>query len=142
MTQADLKYQPVCERTEDQVKLVGVLINNKLSYNEYISGCLKQVGAKMNSIKRLGNFLSKNQKKILCYSYLLSYFKYCPIVWHFGYISNIIKIEKLHERVIRFIHSDYNTDYFTIGAIQKLCHRKNPYFWTPSPFVTVCHRLP
>ena len=29
-------------------------------------------------------------------------------------ISNIHKIEKLHERVIRFIHLDYNTDYFTL----------------------------
>ena len=29
-------------KSEDQVKLVGVLIDNKLSYNEYISTCLKQ----------------------------------------------------------------------------------------------------
>ena len=36
--------------SEDQVKLVGVLINNVLSYNEYILSCLKQAGAKINSI--------------------------------------------------------------------------------------------
>ena len=68
----------------------------------------------LNSIKRLGNFISKHQKKTLCYSYVLSYFKYCPIVWHFGNISNIHKTEKLHERVIRFVHSDYETDHFTL----------------------------
>ena len=28
------------------------------------------------------------------------------------------------------------------GAIQKVCHHKYPNFWPPSPFVTVCHRLP
>ena len=99
--------------SEDQVKLVGVFIDNKLSYNEYISSYLKQSGAKMNSIKRLGNFISKTQKKILCYSYVLLYFKYCPIVGHFGCISNIQKIEKLHERVIGLIHSDY-IDCFTL----------------------------
>ena len=75
------------------------LIDNKLSYDEYISGRLKQAGAKINSIKRLGHFLSK----------ILSL-----IVWHFEYISNIHKIEKLHEIMITFIHSDYNTDYFTL----------------------------
>ena len=91
-----------------------MFIDNKLSYDEYISTCLKQASAKMNSIKRLGHFISKKQKKILCYSYVLSYFKYCPIVWHFGNISNIHKTEKLHERVIRFIHSDYDTEYFTL----------------------------
>ena len=37
--------------SEDQVKLVGVRIENKLSFNEYISSCLKQASAKMNSIK-------------------------------------------------------------------------------------------
>ena len=80
----------------------------------WITSCLKHASAKMNTIKRLGNFLSKNQKKILCYSYVPSYFKYFPIIQHFRNISNTHKIEKIHERVIRFIHSDYNTDYFTI----------------------------
>jgi hypothetical protein len=60
------------------------------------------------------HFISKHQKKVLGYSYVLSYFKYCPIVWHFGNISNIHKTEKLHERVIRFIHCDYETDHFTL----------------------------
>ena len=27
-------------------------------------------------------------------------------------------------------------------AIQKVCHHKNPDFWSPSPLVTVCHCLP
>ena len=49
--------------SEDQVKLVGVFIDNKLSCNEYISGCLKQASAKMNSIKQLGNFISKIKRK-------------------------------------------------------------------------------
>ena len=43
--------------SKDQVKLVGVLIDNKLSYKDYISSCLKQASAKINSIKRLGNFI-------------------------------------------------------------------------------------
>ena len=48
---------------------------------------------------------------MLCYSYALSYFKHCPIVRYFGNISNIHKIEILHERVITFIHSNYDTEY-------------------------------
>ena len=55
-------------KSEYQVKLVGVLNLKKLSYNEYISTCLKQASPKLNSIKRLGNFISKRQKKTLCYS--------------------------------------------------------------------------
>ena len=43
--------------SEDQVKLVGLSIDNKLSYDEYVTTCLKQASAKMNSIKRLVNFI-------------------------------------------------------------------------------------
>ena len=43
--------------SEDQVKLVRVFIYEKLPYKEYISSCLNQANAKMNSIKRLGNFI-------------------------------------------------------------------------------------
>ena len=54
--------------SEDQVKVVGVFIDNKLSYQEYISTCKKKASAKLNSTKRLGNFISNNQKNIFCYS--------------------------------------------------------------------------
>jgi hypothetical protein len=43
--------------SEDQVKSAGVFIDNKISYNEYMSSCLKQSSTKMNSIKRLHNFI-------------------------------------------------------------------------------------
>ena len=48
-------------------------------------------------------------------------FQILSIVWHFGNISNIHKTEKLHERVIRFIHSDYDTEYFTLLKNLSLC---------------------
>ena len=38
-------------KSEDQVILVVVLIDNTLLYNEYISACLKQASTKLNSIK-------------------------------------------------------------------------------------------
>ena len=57
-----LKIRSEQIESKDQVKLVGVFIDNKLSYNEYISTCLKQPSAKMNSIKGLGNFISKQDK--------------------------------------------------------------------------------
>ena len=101
-------------KTENQVKLVGLLIDNKLSFDSYITTTLKQASAKLNAIKRIGKYLSESQKKILCYSYVLVYLKYCPAVWHFGNAGLIHKTEKLQKRVVRFINSDYDTDYFTL----------------------------
>ena len=39
--------------SEYQVKLAGVLIDNKLSYQEYISSCLHKASAKCHSTKNI-----------------------------------------------------------------------------------------
>ena len=76
----------------------------------------------------MGYFLSKSQKISLCYSHakltlsrVISYFNYCSLVWHFGSLVNIHATEKLHERAIRFIYNDYETDYFQILRENNLC---------------------
>ena len=87
----------------------------------YISELLKKASAKLNAIKRKGNFLSQDQRATLCYSYVISYFSYCSLIWHFGNLKNIHNTEKLHERAIRFIYDDYDTDYFELLRGKKLC---------------------
>ena len=101
-------------KTEDIVKLLGVLLDNKIAFDNHISNLLKQASSKLNAIKRVDTFLNKSQKNTLCHSYVLSYFQHCCLAWHFGNTGNIHKLEKLHERVIRFTYNDYNTDYFEL----------------------------
>ena len=36
---------------------------------------------------------------------------YCPLTWHFCGETNTKKIEKIQERALRFIYSDYSTSY-------------------------------
>ena len=108
-------------KSKEQVIQLGISIDNKLSYNTYISEQIKKASAKLNAIKRMGNFLSQGQKSSLCYAHVISYFNYCSLVWHFGSLKNIHNTEKLHERAIRFIYDDYETDYFQILKEKSLC---------------------
>ena len=71
-------------KTKDQVVQLGVTMDNKLCFDVYISQLLKKASAKLNAIKRKGNFLSQSQRATLCYPYVISYFNYCSLVWHFG----------------------------------------------------------
>ena len=41
----------------------------------------------------------------------MSNFTYCAIVWHFCGIMNNSKIEKIQERALRIVFSDYSSDY-------------------------------
>ena len=108
-------------KTTDQVVQLGISIDNKLCFDSYISTLLNKASAKLNAIKRKGKFLSQSQRATLCYPYVISYFKYCSLVWHFGSLKNIHKTEKLHERTVRFIYDEYETDYFELLKEKQLC---------------------
>ena len=108
-------------KTKEQVVQLGVVIDHKLCFDDYISDLLKKASAKLDAIKRKGKYLSQSQKATLCNSYVISYFKYCSLIWHFGSIKNIHNTEKLHERTIRFIYDEYESDYFELLKKKKHC---------------------
>ena len=38
---------------------------------------------------------------------IISNFNYCPLVWYFLRAKQLQKIEKIQERILRFLHDDY-----------------------------------
>jgi hypothetical protein len=55
--------------------------------------------------------LSKLGKLTIYYSFILSNFNYCPLVWHFCGESNTKKLEKIQERALRFIYNNSDSSY-------------------------------
>ena len=101
-------------KTASSVELIGIKLDNKLSFKEHISDLCKAAGAKLNAIKRLGNKLDQKERKLLIDAHVISYFNCCSTVWHFCGKVEIHKMEKLHERSIRFIYNEYNMEYFQL----------------------------
>ena len=89
-------------------------IDDKLNFRKYFKSMCKKAGDKLNSIKRLGIHLNENDRKILVEAHVISQFNYSSIVWHFCGFSDVHKMEKLHERCIRFIYNEYDKNYFDI----------------------------
>ena len=50
-------------------------------------------------------------KEILVQSFVFSNFNYCPLVWHFSSEKSTKKIEKIHERALRFLYGDHTSLY-------------------------------
>ena len=42
---------------------------------------------------------------------MYSNFNYCPLVWHICSSISLYKIEKIQEEALRFLHSDFTSDY-------------------------------
>ena len=101
--------------SEKQVTLLGIDIDNKLSFEDYISIICKKASNILNALKRESKFIvGQKNRAIVAYTYILSYFNYCPLVWHFCGSASTHKIEKLHERVLRWVHDDYSSTYADI----------------------------
>ena len=80
--------------TKNTVKLLGITIDNKLNFEEHISGLCKKASMQLNVISRLQKFMGKEQKEALINSFIFSNFNYCALVWHFCLCKSSENIEK------------------------------------------------
>ena len=88
------------------IDLLGVTIDT----NSHITKICHKASRQLNVWKRLGFYISLDTRKILANSFIISNFNYCPLVWYFSTAKQLQKIEKIQERVLRFLHDDYVSD--------------------------------
>ena len=91
--------------------LLGLKIDNRLSFKSNISAICKKAAKQLNALKRLGSFLNISQRKVLAQSFIMANFNYCPAVWHFSSAKDKHEVEKIQERTLRFVYSDYCSCY-------------------------------
>ena len=101
-----------------EVKLLGLTIDCKLSFSKHISNICKQAANKLNAIKRFQKHISEKTKRQLAKTFVLSYFNFCPLVWHHCGNGDMHNIERMQERVLRFMCNEYTTDYSELLKIQ------------------------
>ena len=65
---------------ESKVELLSFTIDNRLSFEAYISDLCKKAALQLNVLKRLAKFLNFSQRKVLAQSFVLSNFNYCPLI--------------------------------------------------------------
>ena len=92
-------------------KILGVTIDNKLSFDEHIINICKTANKKLNALSRINHYMKQNQKEILLSSFIISHFSYCPLIWMFCSKKSTKKINAVHERSLRIILNDYNSSY-------------------------------
>ncbi|KAL9961770.1 hypothetical protein ACROYT_G030788 [Oculina patagonica] len=87
-----------------EVELLGVVIDDALNFSTHVSKIIKKAGKQLDVICRLRNVLSSSSKLCLYDSFVMSYFTYCSSIWHNCLKSDSDKLEKLHERALRYIY--------------------------------------
>jgi hypothetical protein len=99
-------------QSSKEVNLLGICIDNKLSFDSHISAICQTAAKILNSLKRQKRYVvGEKIRSMVTNTYVLSQFNYCPLVWHFCGKGSLHKIEKIHERALRFIYNDNTSEY-------------------------------
>ena len=94
--------------TSNTIELLGIIIDNKLNFNEHISNLLKKGNQKLHALARISKYLDKNKLRIVMKTFIQSQFNYCPLIWMFHSRIMNNKINKLHERALRIVYNNNN----------------------------------
>ena len=106
------------------MKLLGVDIDNKLRFNHHVSMICQKAGRQVQVLRRLSHVLSKSNKLLLYNSFIECYFTYCSAIWHFCSKVDTLKLEKLHEKALRFCTLDFTSSY---SQLLTICDKSTLY---------------
>ena len=104
-------------KTTNSIKLQSTNIDDQLKFNEHISILCSKAAMQLNALRRLPEIHGKVRKRSN-FSFILSYFNYCRLVWHLSSCESLRKIGKIQKRCLRIILNDYESDYETLKGRQ------------------------
>ena len=92
---------------ESSHKLLGVTIDNKLSFEKHITELCKKASQKLHALARIASYMQEGQKRQIMKAFISAQFSYCPIVWMFHSKKLNHRINNIHERALRIVYDDY-----------------------------------
>ena len=87
-------------------KLLGVKLDNKLSFDDHVSELFKNVSRKIHALTRVTPYMNISKRHILMKAIFTSKFTYYSLIWMCWSLINNRKINSLHERCLRIIYQN------------------------------------
>ena len=93
------------------VKLLGIHIDNKLTFEPHVRSLCKKASQKLNAFARIACSLKFHQRKLVLNTFITSQFSYAPVVWMFHNRKLNNHINRIHERALRIVYQDHNSTF-------------------------------
>ena len=87
-----------------EVKLLGITIDEKRTFTRHIANICSLANNRLRALTRIRRFLSTEQAKYLSEPYIMSAFRYCPLIWMFCNKTSNNQINKIHKRTLRLVY--------------------------------------
>ena len=111
------------------VKLIGVTLDNKLSFRNHVEEICKKANQKTKALLRIRNHLTQDRAYLLYKTFIASAFNYSPLIWMFcGKILNSL-IDNTQKRGLRAVLNDFSLPLVDLVEIfeTKTLHKRNLY---------------
>ena len=107
--------------------LLGVGIDRKLKFDDYVFNLCNKAGHKLSALARVSYYLTLEQRRALMKSFIESQFSYCPLAWMFHGRKANNRINHIHEQALRIVYKDENSTFNELLEKDKSCsvHHKN-----------------
>lgn len=115
-----------------QIKYLGVIIDNKLSFRNNVDFIIKKVAKKISFLGRISSKLS-TQARILVYKSIIApHFDYCASILFLCHDGDLQRLQKQQNRAMRIILqcSKFTSISFMLDALQWLSIKQRIYFNT------------
>ena len=93
------------------MKLLGITIDNALTFHEHVSDLVRKVSNQLQVLKRHKRLIPTGAKKRLYVSFILPHLNYCSVIWLHCGKKNVDKLEKINERCLCFVFNDFHSTY-------------------------------
>ena len=96
-------------RNSSSVKLLEIIIHNKLNFNEHVTKKCKKASKKLHALSIIANYMTSDKLKLVVRAFIESEVGYCPLIWMFHNRTLNDKKNHLHERVLHLVYKDHNS---------------------------------
>ena len=91
--------------------LLGILIDNKLTFDPHVEQLCKKATQKLHALKRIAQYMSIKQRKLIMNTFIKSQFSYSPLTWMFHSRKSNNRINRIHESALKTVYNDYTTTF-------------------------------
>ena len=109
-------------KSSSTVELLNITLDKNLNFKIHIENICCKANNKIIALFRIRSLLTLEKVRLLAEAYILSHFRYCPLVWMFcGKYSNNL-IMKTHYRCLKAIYNTETKTYCDLIRINGTIH--------------------
>ena len=92
-------------RESQNVELLGLTIDNRLTFKDHIKMLCRRASYKLHALRRIRKHLTLEKSKLLYNAFINNQFNYESIIWMFCRRQDYLEVEKIHYKALKIVYN-------------------------------------